>query len=230
MKSAFWIVTADYVKEAQTSSVSLKEVMPDVERWLFSPDLPENPGKFTHFRRLPERQSEQWFVDCTRYVIEALEQLSDLCLYLDSDTYFIYEVNELFAMLDRFDFVAAHAPGRRTAPTVHPIPECFPELNIGVIAMQNNPQIRKLWQSVYAAQLEYPHVYGRSDQAPLREVLWQDRDLRWAVIPPEYNCRFQFGTFVRDPVRVLHGRGDYRQVAQSINSKKGKRTWQPECS
>jgi hypothetical protein len=128
-------------------------------------------------------------------------------------------VPELFDMLDRFDIVLAHAPGHQTAPPRIPIPAAFPEFNIGVIAMENNSHIREMWNSVYQRQKDGI----ATDQAALREVLWEeDPDVLYAVMPWEYNCRFGIGTFLRDPVKILHGRAasaaEYEQIAIDLNA------------
>lgn len=148
-------------------------------------------------------------------------------LYLDSDTYVIDPVPELWELLERFDLAAAHAPGRQTAPTVERIPETFPEFNIGVIAQRNNGPVKRLWRDVLGRITTHFDNYGNNDQAPLREALWNNQEVRLAVLPPEYNCRFNFGTFVTGRVKILHGRGDFARVAASLNAQVGMRTWQP---
>ena len=220
-KAAFWIVDNDfYVEEAFFSARRLKEVMPEVARVLFSPMGVEDGHVFNEVYRLPRRQSKHWFVDCTRYVGEALKHLPYELLFLDSDAYVVEPVLELFTLLERFDLALAHAPGHRTAPTVNPIPDSFPEYNIGVIAMRNNGSVKHLWQSVHERQIRYTDVYQDNDQSPLREALWDGQFplLRWTTIPFEFNCRFTVGTYLRDRVKVLHGRAsDIDKVARDLN-------------
>ena len=227
MPTAFWIVTRDYVAEAAASASSVARTMPEMRRCLFSPDEVRCEA-FHEIHQLTARTSDRWYVDCSRYVVEALEAIKDSnLLYLDSDTYFLSPASELFDLLENWDLAAAHAPGRSTAPTVSKIPDCFPEFNIGVIVMNNSPIVRSLWQKTYSNLLSRPDVYGNNDQAPFREALWHDRSIRVTTLPPEYNCRFIFGTFVTGKVKVLHGRGNYEIVGKSLNAQCGMRTWQP---
>ena len=198
--------------------------MPAVERHLFCDHVSGDATIFTHCHSF-SRSDSAWYVDLLRQVIDALDVLPKRLLYLDSDTYLIEEIPDLFGMLDRFDFAAAHAPGRSTAHSVCAIPDTFPEVNIGVIAMRNNEPVRRLWQDTSRRLSECFATYGNNDQAPLREALWNNSEVRLAILPPEYNCRFRFGTFVRGRVKILHGRGQYRKVAASINSRTGMRTW-----
>ena len=223
--AALWIVTEEFVREAEISAASLARFMPDVQRCLFSPDQVASDA-FTRIVRLSPRESSAWYADCCRYVVEALEQLPELVLYLDSDTYFMAPVPELFEMANYYcDLAMCHAPGRRTAATVEKIPECFPEWNIGVMVMRNCDLVQRLWRKLHAQLAGHLDVYKDNDQAPFREVLWRDRSVRVATITPEYNCRFPFGCFVTDPVKILHGRGNYAAVAESINSKEYMRLW-----
>jgi hypothetical protein len=71
---------------------------------------------------------------------------------LDTDTYCLHAFPEVFDLLDRFDLAAAHEAGgiatrwvdaRRSSgrPTM---PECFPELNTGVIAFRRGANVLKL--------------------------------------------------------------------------------------
>src|SRR6185436_9904151 len=113
----------------------------------------------------------EWFIESTRLLCELLEEIpvDTHVLRLDCDTYMVEPVPELFEMLDRFDMVAAQAPGIAMAPTVKPVPRAFPELNMGMIAMRNNRRVRQLWEAVYARQRAGVATYGNNEQAALRE-------------------------------------------------------------
>ena len=213
MPTALWIVSGTaFIEEAKASAASLERTMPGIRRKIF--EIP--------------RISDRWYLDCCSALAGLLPWIADdEILYLDSDVCFLQAAPEILQLLQRFDFVAAHAAGRITAPTQASVPASFPEFNVGVIAMRNNARIQRLWRYV-ADNLECrPDVYGNNDQAPLREALWHDPTIRIATLPPEYNCRFIFGAFVSGPVKVLHGRGDHEAVERSINDSEGMRLWAP---
>jgi hypothetical protein len=65
------------------------------------------------------------------------------------------------------------------------------------------------------------------DQATFRVALYQS-EVRFTVLPPEYNCRFVFPAYVQGPVRILHGRGpDLEGVERQINEVSGPRVFVP---
>ena len=204
MDRVIWIVTPEYEPEAQASAASVSRAMPQLERTIFVSKGDSHP---------------KWFVESISLLISILDGCAgDKILWLDSDTYMIEAVPELFNALVRTNLIIAHAPGHHTAPTVASIPDLVPEYNIGVIAMNNNEITRGLWSAVHELQITYPGVYGNNDQAPLREVLWNGYPISYLIMPSEYNCRFNFGCQVRDKVKILHGRGDYGWIAESINA------------
>lgn len=201
---AIWLVDGErYLKEAGTSWASLEKQMPYLERRIYTPN---------------RREHREWFSEQTRLLGKALDQLPDgtKVLLLDSDTYVCEPVPELFEMLDRFDLCAAHAPGHRTAPATAHIPDSFPEPQIGVLAMKNTAAVREVWSAAYALQEQGIET----DQAALRQALWFN-SLRFAVLPNEYNFRFQFGGQLRDRVKLLHGHAgsaeEYERLRTAIN-------------
>lgn len=111
-------------------------------------------------------------------------------LYLDSDTRVVDDLGPLFALLDRFDFALAHSHQRRgTRQNVFwraALPEAFPQVNGGVILYRQNHAVQEFlkdWKRAY-------HEAGfKWDQVTLRELIWNS-DLRFYVLPPEYNVRY----------------------------------------
>jgi hypothetical protein len=213
--TAIWIVdTERYLKQAHVSAASVERQMPRLGRIIRTPET---------------RAHSEWFIESTRLLCELLDEIpaDSHVLRLDCDTYMVEPVPELFEMLDRFDMVAAHAPGIATTPTVKHVPRAFPEINMGMIAMRNNQRVRQLWEAVYARQRAHVTTYGNNDQAPLREELWTNpSQISLGLTTWEYNCRFGIGTFLRDPVKILHGYADdaagYETIAAGLNQHFGK--------
>lgn len=196
----FWLVSGGkYVDEAIRSAQSVAKHMPQLQQAIYQPN---------------QREHKEWFIESTRLLIQVLERLPDgaKCLWLDSDTFMLEPVPELFEMLDRFDMVLAHAPGHVTAKTVRPIPACFPESQIGVIVMNNTPEVQAVWRHTYRLQIDGVVT----DQAALREAVWQNKDVRFSVMPCEYDFRFQFGGQVRDRVKIIHGHAESAEIYEAI--------------
>ena len=220
----FWIATKDHFQECVQSSESVKHCMPYHPRILLTPD-DFNHSAFTHITKIPLRQYPLWYLDFVNYMNLALNLLDyDKFLFLDTDTYMIEPVPEVFNILDRFDIVSTIAPGRIISPTQADIPECFAEYNTGVLAFRKNTctTLFRVWLNIYKSN---PGLYGENDQAPLREAIFM-LPVRPYVLPLEYNCRFGFGGQAAGNIKILHGRSDnIKALAENINKDTGIRGW-----
>lgn len=225
MTTAFWFSDqADFTREAAESAASFKRHNPHCQTALFGESSSQH---FEQVYPLAARQSDRWYLDSVNYFIHALATLhDDKLLYFDVDTYILGPLDDLINMIGRFDFIGAHAPARQTAPTVGYVPEAFPEINIGVLGINNSPVMKRFFAECLQRYEQNKDVYGNNDQAPLRESLWHNAEVRLAVMPPEYNCRFGFGGFAALAVKVLHGRGMSFEAAEKIvNYTQGMRAW-----
>lgn len=229
MATAFWIADRDnYIGEAAASAESLKRHMPDVVRelWTPNPQISRKPA-FDRVRALPPRHSDFWFVDAVWYFNLAVGGIQDeRLLYLDTDTHIVGDITHLFNVLDRFEFVGAYAPGRRTAAGADHIPTAFPEINVGVNGILRSERVRLMLQDWHKRMEADPQ---NNDQPALRAALW-DSDIKVGILPPEFNCRWGFGGFARYEVKVLHGRPmypfTYDGVANRLNARKEMRGWE----
>lgn len=236
--SFLYIANKDqYLREAVKSVESAKRHMPNIDIVLATPvENSEYHNMFNHVLRMPDDDSK-WFLRHSRYMGVALRMLDELgydrTVFMDTDTFFVDSVYELFEMLDFYDFMGAHAPARYTGKTVEEIPLAFPEINIGVNPMRTGEVTRGFWINVINQfSRNIGKVYHNNDQGPLREVLWNyakaRRNFRFAILPPEYNCRFDFPCFVGREVKILHGRSQHQtieSVADTVNRDKGMRAW-----
>ena len=224
---AFWIADGNYINVAKQSMASLKRHIGtspsgmDIQCVLGSP---QDAGGFDSFVKLTPRKHEFWYQDSVRYFGEMLEALHDEeLMYLDCDTYACGPMNEVFELLERFDFVGAHAPLRETTRT-RSAPKAFPEINVGVLVFKNNWKVENLFREWGVWYEKYSEFYGNNDQGPLRDALW-NWDGRLYVMPPEYNCRWIFGGFAAYEVRMLHGMGNHQQACNKLNERRGMRGW-----
>ncbi|HEY1336607.1 MAG TPA: hypothetical protein VGF59_03815 [Bryobacteraceae bacterium] len=156
-------------------------------------------------------------------------------LYLDTDTYVAGDLRPGFNLLNRFDIACAHAPfrlargGGPEIPRPAGIPEAFPDLNTGVIFCRNNARVRRLFercQEEYAALANGDE--GMPDQPAFRSAAWNS-EVALYVLPPEYNARLCFPTFLSGEAKILHCRFDsMERVAERVNADLHLRTFFPE--
>jgi len=111
-------------------------------------------------------------------------------LYLDSDSFVVSDITEMFDLLDRFDIALAHAHMRNHKIACEPwrvsLPKAFPQFNGGVLLYRWNNKIEQFCKD----WAKYYHEAGfRKDQVTLRELLWKS-DLHLYTLPPEYNFRY----------------------------------------
>lgn len=228
-KAFVWVACGyKYVGEARLSAKGVQYYMPDIPRVLVT-DEPIKKLPFTRVVQYPEVEGP-WYLRNVAFYNKALELNYERMIFFDSDIVVLAPIYDVFALLERFDVVAAHAPARRTSPSSMTIPEAFPEFNIGVFGVHNIPRVRKLfasWLWLYEHNYQY---YGENDQGVLREAVWRDERVQVYVLPPEYNCRFHFGTWVKGEIKILHGRHhDLAFVEAAVNEEAGTmRAWRPK--
>ncbi len=164
-----------------------------------------------------------------------IDKIAPLCdtpfertIFLDTDTLACAPFPDLFEILDRFDLALAHAPYRHDRPFV--TPNCFAELNTGVLAYRRSPEVIALFQDWLRLYEKEVSETGRmeSDQPAFREALYRSR-LSSCVLPPEYNLRTVMPAAVgRCKVRIIHGRGpDMAQLERWVNASQSIRLFLP---
>jgi hypothetical protein len=124
-------------------------------------------------------------------------------LYLDGDIKTLVNIDCMFSMLDKFSILVAHDSCRTTKwSDVFNVPLCFPDLNCGLIFYRKSDTktFFDSWKANFHIQPQ-PH-----DQPSFRKTLW-DCDLRFAILPPEFNWRPKKFHYHQD-LAIIHGRGD----------------------
>ncbi|MEC7764465.1 MAG: putative nucleotide-diphospho-sugar transferase [Pseudomonadota bacterium] len=174
---------ADYRDLAVASARSLRVVEPELAVDLFTdaPEMvPEGLFDAVHPIADPHDRSK---LDCmaqTRFA---------RTLFLDCDTLVVNPLGNLWDILDRFDLALAHDV-RRTSDLIragHAVttPYAFPQHNSGVMLYRRSEAMRAFlaeWVRRYVA------AGGYRDQPVLKDLLWES-DLRFYVLPPEFNLR-----------------------------------------
>lgn len=218
----FWIASSKYYGEARDSAYSVRKHHENANLVLFAVNGDRvSPGVFDSVVPLKPANAKYWFLESVHYWTVVLNHFKsgDKLVYLDTDTHVCGPLDDVFWMLDRFDFVGVHAPGRRTAPTVDKLPVCLTEYNVGVNGVKVSKAMRLFVGEWYARYKSYQSLYKNNDQAPLRETIWNYvGPLKFGTMPIEYNFRFGMGGQVREPVCVLHGRSDdYERLEKMVN-------------
>lgn len=207
-----------YIEEAFISARSAKEHMPDILITLFSDKAGESGdfnGVFDNIITISDVDGS-----CRDKIRPLLDTPFEKTLFLDTDTFICSPVYDVFQMLDQFDIALAHAPDRYQY-NLPELPDCFTELNSGVIAYRNNESVRELlkqWEDTFQKMLEKDDDSHR-DQHSLRDALYRS-SVRFLVLPPEYNFRTICPNFAGKhcAVKILHGRhADLGKVATKLN-------------
>jgi hypothetical protein len=205
-----------YLEAAEISARSVRTVMPR-SRIAIATDQPSPAGFDTV---VPLDESDGYRAKVLGMSATPFERT----VFLDADTYAAADLTELFRVLDAFDLAVAHAPHRVALP-LDDVPESFPELNTGVIAFERTgavEQFLRAWLEEYDRLL--PLQPRSKDQPAFRRALYTAADLRFTVLPPEFNVRFRIGGFQNQRARLLHGRSgedDYRAIAALLNDGAG---------
>jgi hypothetical protein len=204
-----------YIQEACQSVASLKAQMPQVSVTLFADEAIESP----HFDQVIVIKNPQYgFIDKIVYMNQSPY---DRTIFIDTDTYICDDLSDLFMLLDRFDIAVSHE-AQRGERLIDGVPECFPELNTGVIPFRKSPAMEQFlydWLTLFKEGMQSKRSLYRqyNDQPAFQEALYHS-DLRVATLTPEYNCRCLSSTFVSRKVKILHLRHpNLPGVAKEIN-------------
>ena len=233
-RGVLWIaVGARFVGAACAAARSIRRIHPDLALALFTDDAstadPRVCAQFDIVERVasPHRRSKVDYLAASPF---------ERTLYLDADVRVIARIDDVFAVLERFDLAIAHAHARNREKTNQrwraEIPVAFPQLNGGVIAFRASPEVKEFleaWRTAF-------HAAGfRKDQVTLRELLWES-SLRIATLPPEYNVRRpSYVAFWRGreaAPRILHLRaftrdGAWPRLVEAVLRALAKRPYEP---
>jgi len=220
-------VGAGHLEEARASAASFKKVMPHLPTAVFT-DVDCPFDEFDHVRHL-EIESFNYGIriDCLR------KTPFERTLHVDTDTRLLDDVSEVFQMLDAMD-VGGIASPKRAPWGDEEVPECFSQINGGVILYQRTEGVMA-WLDAWLALYREDMARGEerlskrvtkpipSDQPSLRITLFKS-GVRLAFLPVEYNCRFRMPGYLTGKVKIIHG--DVKEIdgaAKALNAFTGRR-------
>lgn len=195
MGAIYYAIGPQYVREALISARSMRAAMPDLPLAIFTDEaVPEG-----YFDKCIATDPTVGF---KAQKIVSLKRSPFLkTLYLDTDTYVVKPVPELFDLLDTHDVALAQSPLGRLPNGWEGVPSCFPVLNCGVIAFRQSPNMSRLLDD----WLELQGDTDERDQPPFRRALYRSA-VRLVTLTNQYNLKFDFPQSISRDVKILHGR------------------------
>jgi hypothetical protein len=186
-----------YIRRATLSASSLKKNTPGLECCIFTDGAAD--GEIWD-RVIPIEKSR---TDYHQYMLDKLIVLNSSpykdTLYLDSDTYILDDLNELFNILERFDMAVCHGHDRQKRYLIQhgripvrgelkeaassDIPYAFAPLQGGLMLYRSSEKTEAFLRDLFDL---YKTKDFYDDQVSIRELLWSS-DLRFYILPPEYN-------------------------------------------
>jgi lipopolysaccharide biosynthesis glycosyltransferase len=189
-----------YTALANQAAASVKALHPNIPVDLYT-DQDVNLDVYDKVHKL----EKTWF----RPKFEAIiRSRFDRTVYLDADLVVIADVSDLFWVLNKYDMAAAHVQSRNAGFAQKTwrakMPNAFPQINGGVMAIKRNDRTQNLMKTVEAAMNEFDL---KQDQAVIRELIWLS-DVSLYILPSEYNVRSSVHVVGPSPSsaapRILH--------------------------
>jgi hypothetical protein len=178
----------DRIRELKTSVNSLKSHHPNISVTLFTDVDPKIKGidnvKIITVDSIRLKQ---------KYLYDSPYQNT---LYLDCDTRIVGPIAEIFRLMERFDLAATHDLIRKDpkkSAIYKPyadIPDGFSEFGGGVFLFRKSPEVEnffKVWRRHCDLWAEKTGIV--KDQPAMRVAIWKCPDLKFYVLPPEFNLR-----------------------------------------
>lgn len=176
----FAVTGASYRRLAVLAANSVRTHHPDIAIDVYT-DAPIEDGPFDQVHVIDSTSIRPRF--------HALrEHRFDRAVVLDADMLAVAPLGDIFDVLERHDLALAHDQWRNCSPTrviwQYQPPAAFPQFNGGLVGIRRSDKTLAFVDQWEAGFVD--HGINR-DQASLRQILWEDREMQVAVLPPEYN-------------------------------------------
>jgi len=202
-----------YLKLAIKSASSLKRHMPEIPITLFT-NLNCEPLKdvpFDNFINIPEPIGDIWVTKFECLLISPY----DHTLHMDADTFVCDRLDEVFESLNKYDLASTMSVSWNTRK-ISGVPNCFPELAFGVFWWRKNNATQEFLNNT--TELLKKRKSG-CDEPWVRAALYNS-DVKFYVLPFEYNCLYTHPIYLFDKVKIMHGHSQsIENDAKIINTK-----------
>jgi len=191
-----------FFEEAVRAARQLKTVSPEASIAIYTDQAVSAEDPFDHVLG-----REPYVYGFASKIKGLSETPFDRTVFMDTDTFVCYPVDDLFDLLDRFPLAVAQDPTREM-PWVQEadIPACFAEPNTGVIAYEKGEKftaLLNLWEQINNSAA-YQQLYSH-DQPAFRRALYES-GMPFATLSPEYNARMIYPIMLAQKVKIIHAR------------------------
>ena len=173
-----------------------------VKEMLFSAESVKKHNPDLHITAFVDRPIESEFVDTYRLIkVNHLRPKVDYIaftpyeqtVFLDTDTIVNHDLQEMFDLLNKYEFAICHDMARKREnvsaliPEYSEIPYSFSEVNPGVMVFSKTKSVVSFFENW--KKLFYKHFNSWPYEQPtFRVALWQS-DMQFYIMPIEYNVR-----------------------------------------
>jgi hypothetical protein len=184
-------IGAKYIEQAKLSAKSIKNFCPELSISVYTDNLEQAKCDFFDEVILVEKINSPKHQRMLDRLLNWSKSPYDYTLALDTDTYILDDIQELFAVLEKFDLAICHGHNRvkrywRTILdniSLDSIPYAFAPVQGGLFLYKKSDQVEKFLQDLI---LLYKQKQVIDDQVSIRELIWQS-NLRVYILPPEYD-------------------------------------------
>lgn len=152
----------------------------------------------------------------------------DRSLFIDTDTYLVDSIEEIFKLLDIHDMLLT-----LDTRDSNGLFDCKGQVingpmpfNGGFIAYKKNHKTDALFSNWIANYKNTQHVYSKDQKSFFTEVIYSD--LRTMVLPNNYNFRTPYPAILLGKVKLIHGHHSEREfikIERLINCSNRLRVW-----
>ncbi|NME68172.1 putative nucleotide-diphospho-sugar transferase [Flammeovirga aprica] len=219
-----------YIKEAEYSASSLKEVMPNSNITLIT-DKDYSSPFFDNviLQGFDSIDEKSWKANLVYKIMGISKSPYEKTIFLDTDTYIIEPFNELFELLDHFEvMIAPDYYDKNNIQINGKVVEGYYPYNTGVLAFSKTQQTKRFiddWLSIYIEELQ---DFWSDQQAFMKALI--KVNVKLFVLSSIYNFRFlnNVGLPDAEKVRILHSRSskeEFIRIAKLVNSDTSQRVW-----